>query len=266
MNTPILNYKKEHHVDNHKTKENLVLIHGLFGSLENLGMIARLLKPYYTVYSLDLPNHGKSLWTETMTLHSMAKNVTEWMDSIYLENTYFLGHSLGGKVAMEVALSHPNKVKGLIIGDIAPVTYPDRHQAVIEALKAVDLETIKTRREANQAMATFVKDNNVRSFLLKNLENVNDKWQWRLNLQVIENSYQDLIRANRKDKIFDKPTLFINGALSDYVLPEYKEATLSRFPQAEVKIIQEVGHWLHAEKPEIFASTVRRFVDKNAER
>ena len=241
--------------------EPIVLIHGLFGSMENLGMITRLLKENFTLYSLDLPNHGRSPHIETMNLPIMAEMVKQWMDAQALSRCHFLGHSLGGKVAMELALRYPTRVNQLIVADIAPVAYPRRHEDVFRGFNAVDLNTISGRQQADQQMQAYVSEIAVRSFLLKNLEQVDGKWQWRINLSGIQKDYIHLIAANSLDlSAFESETLFIKGELSDYILPEHKDAILSAFPQAKVKIIQGTQHWLHAEKPERFSGIVQRFL------
>lgn len=252
----MLNYKQE------GQGEPLVLIHGLFGSLENLGMIARLLKADFSLYSLDLPNHGRSFHIDTMTLPAMADMLKQWMDDQGLSSCHFLGHSLGGKVAMELALRYPDRVKQLIVADIAPVAYVRRHDDVFRGFNGVDLSSISRRQQADEQMKTHVSEVAVRSFLLKNLEPGEDgRWQWRINLAGIQRDYENLIAANSQDLApFQQKTLFIKGELSSYILPEHKQAILALFPQASVRVIKDTNHWLHAEKPELFSGIVRRFL------
>lgn len=252
----MLNYKQE------GQGEPVVLIHGLFGSLENLGMIARLLKADFSLYSLDLPNHGRSPHIDTMTLPAMADMLKQWMDDQGLSCCHFLGHSLGGKVAMELALRYPDRVKQLIVADIAPVAYPRRHDDVFRGFNGVDLSSISRRQQADEQMKAHVSEVAVRSFLLKNLEPTEDgQWQWRINLAGIQRDYENLIAANSQDlPPFQQKTLFIKGELSNYILPEHKQAILALFPQASVRIIKDTNHWLHAEKPELFSGIVRRFL------
>lgn len=242
--------------------EPLIAIHGLFGSIENLGMITRLLKDNFSIYSLDLPNHGRSVHLDEVSLSIMAKAIVEWMDSQNLKQAHFLGHSLGGKVAMEITLRYPERVNKLVVADIAPVGYERRHDDVLAGFAAVDLKAIQSRKDADVAMAKHVPEIAVRSFLLKNLEQVDGYWQWRVNLAGLSQSYDDLIAGNSADFPPAKaPTLFIKGELSNYILPQHKEIILSLFPKANVKVIANTEHWLHAEKPEIFASIVRRFLE-----
>lgn len=241
----------------------IVLIHGLFGSMENLGMITRLLKDDFSVYGLDLPNHGRSPHHSSCSLGAMAAMVAAWMDAEGLSNAYFLGHSLGGKVAMELALRYPQRVAALIVADIAPVSYPRRHDDVFKGFAAIDLGRLNNRSEADKAMAAHVTEASTRSFLLKNLEKVEGEWRWRIDLQALLDNYEEFIGANSVDQPpYQNPVLFIKGEHSSYILPEHREATLKLFPQADVKIINDTEHWLHAEKPELFTRIVKRFLAK----
>ncbi len=242
--------------------EPIVAIHGLFGSLENLGMVTRLLKDDYRVYAIDLPNHGRSAHVNETSLLSMSDAVLEWMHQRGLEQAHFLGHSLGGKVAMELALRHPHKVTSLIIADIAPVHYQRRHDDIFAAFHDVELDHIEHRTDAYHSMEKHVVDIPTRSFLLKNLIKKNDRWQWRMNLNVLERDYEQIIASNTTHyPAFNQPVLFIKGEKSSYILPEHREVILSLFPQASVKIIHNTEHWLHAEKPDIFTGIVKRFLE-----
>ncbi len=239
----------------------VIALHGLFGSLENLGVVTRQLSEQFTVYSLDLPNHGRSSHTTPINLSSMAEDVVAWMTDNNVEQAHFLGHSLGGKVAMEIALREPDKVASLIVADIAPVAYTRRHDDVFAAFRAVDLKTINTRMDADQAMRPYVDELSTRSFLLKNLEKNENGWFWRVNLEGLINAYEDLIDANTGDfPPFQGKVLFIKGELSPYILPEHRDMILNLFPNAGVKVMNNTNHWLHAEKPDIFAGIALRFL------
>ncbi|MBX2808427.1 MAG: alpha/beta fold hydrolase [Cellvibrionaceae bacterium] len=240
--------------------EPLVMLHGLFGSIENLGMVSRQLKDDFSVYAVDLPNHGRSPHTQSLSLGLMADRLIRWMDQQSLAQVHFLGHSLGGKVAMEVALRYPERVRQLLVVDIAPVAYPRRHDAIFSAFDAVDLGAIRQRQHADAAMQAHVPEAAVRSFLLKNLEQSQGRWQWRMNLPVLRDDYEQLIAANSADcAAFTRPVLFVKGERSSYIVAAYQQAILQRFPQAQVRVITNTEHWLHAEKPALFASIARRF-------
>ncbi len=239
----------------------LLLIHGLFGSLENLGGIARLLAKQFSVYSIDLPNHGRSPHSDSLSLRSMAGAVANWLDSRQLERVNLVGHSLGGKVGMELALSEPDRVGKLAVMDIAPVNYPPHHDDVFAGLAAVDPKSLKTRSEADAILKSHVPEIAVRSFLLKNLVKNGDGFGWRMNLPVLRQHYDQILSANSDGGQFDGDVLFIKAGDSKYIQEKHREAILSRFPKAGVKVVPGTGHWLHAEKPELVAGIITRFIN-----
>lgn len=237
----------------------LVLLHGLFGSLENLGAVARFLSVDFKVYSIDLPNHGRSPHEEGMDLPQMARVVGKWLVSLGLGRAALIGHSLGGKVAMEIALAHPELVDALAVIDIAPVQYPPRHDDVFAGLAAILPSSLLNRAEADAVLEPFVPELAVRSFLLKNLVKDESGFHWRMNLGDLQREYRGLIQANRAGT-FSQPVLFLKGGESDYIRAEHRNGILQRFPHAQLKIIPGVGHWLHAEKPELTATLLKRFL------
>ena len=239
--------------------EPVVLLHGLFGSLENLGAIARLLARQYTVYSVDLPNHGRSPHVRGGNLATMAKLVRAWVDSEGLHGINLIGHSLGGKVAMEMSLSAPELVRRLVVVDIAPVAYPERHNDVFAGLRAICLQAISSRTQADHILSEYVQEDAVRTFLLKNLSKGEGGFTWRMNLDDLEAQYPDLIAANRLG-VFPGPVLFLKGGLSDYITSTYKEEILQRFPSAQLREVENTAHWLHAEKPELVAKLISKFL------
>lgn len=240
--------------------EPLILLHGLFGSLENLGAVARLLSADFKVYSVDLPNHGRSSHREGADLTHMANAIYQWMEGEGLASSVLVGHSLGGKVAMEIALAHPDRIGGLVVIDIAPVTYPPRHQDVFAGLNAVDPAALSSRAEAQAQVAEHIGEEAVRSFLLKNLVKTDNAFEWRMHLSDIQREYPNLIKENRSDAVFTRPVLFLKGGDSDYIKSDYRQAILQRFPAAQLKIVPDTGHWLHAEKPELTATLIRKFL------
>lgn len=241
----------------------VVLIHGLFGDLDNLKSISRALQDTYQIVNLDLRNHGDSPWCETMSVIEMAADLEALFDKLELDKAHILGHSLGGKVAMEFALEHPDRVHSLIIADIAPVAYEPSHNSILDALEKIDLSTVNNRQDADKALADSISEKGVRQFLLKNLEKDGESWKWRMNLAGLRNCYEDLIGAPAQKGTFDAPVLFIRGGDSDYIQAKHKDAILNRFPQAESKTINKTGHWLHAEKPTVFNGLVERFLEEH---
>ena len=248
----------------------LILLHGLFGSLDNLGGIARRLEDQWQIHALDERNHGSSPHTDTMDYPAMAADVIAYMDAQALDKVSLLGHSMGGKVAMQVALQAPERVEKLIVADIAPVNYKPRHDAILDGLTSMDLTGVRSRQDADRLMADFVEEPGVRQFLLKNLERIPAQEQaddevafrWRLNLSVIDACYDKLAAAPEGQGPFEGPVLFIKGADSAYIQEKHRDTIRTLFPGAELKIIEGTGHWLHAEKPDAFAMLCRRFLEQ----
>ena len=246
----------------------LILLHGLFGSLENLGAIARRLQDAWQVHALDQRNHGGSPHTDTMDYPAMAADVIAYLDRQGIDQARILGHSMGGKVAMQVALQAPERVERIVVADIAPVSYKPRHDVILEGLKSLDLQNIRTRQEADAALAEYVELLPTRQFLLKNLERVprdeqvedGPAFRWRLNLPVIDASYANLTSAPEGEGPFAGPVLFIKGGDSAYIQEKHRGDIQRLFPQADLKIITDTGHWLHAEKADTFAALSRRFL------
>lgn len=246
-----------------ETAHTVVLIHGLFGDLDNLKSVSRALQEQYHVVNIDLRNHGSSPWTDTMCFVEMAADLQDLLDNLKINKAHILGHSLGGKVAMGFALEHPDRVHSLIIADIAPVAYDARHNSILDALEAIDLELLNSRQDADKALANAIQTRGIRQFLLKNLRKTDNGWEWRLNLAGLRKCYADLIGAPAQEGEFSGPVLFIRGGNSDYIQEEHRDAITRRFPQAESKTIAEAGHWLHAEKPAVFNGLVRRFLESH---
>ncbi|MCZ6828711.1 MAG: alpha/beta fold hydrolase [Gammaproteobacteria bacterium] len=238
----------------------IILLHGLFGSAANLGIVARGLAPHFTTWSLDVRNHGHSPHADSMSYPEMAADVLELMDAHDIISCPVLGHSMGGKIAMQLALDHPDRVSKLVVADVAPVTYPPHHHNILKGLAAVEEADIDSRSQADALLAATVPEASVRAFLLKSLQkNEQGKYRWLLNRAAISDNYQLLGTANQ-GQAFDGSVLFIKGGDSDYILPEHQAAVLGFFPQAELKVIAGTGHWLHAEKPAIFNKLVLRFL------
>ena len=240
----------------------LIIIHGLFGTSDNLKQIAKALSDQFKIYLIDAPAHGASDTPSPLNLTTMAQNVIEFADEQGLAQFSLLGHSLGGKIAMEVALLQNERVDKLIVADIAPVQYTNRHDHIIEGLNAVNLTTLENRQQANELLTDYIDDVGIRGFLLKSLtraEKPQIGWKWRFDLNALEQGYSNLIKGN-SNLTFHRPTLYIIGGDSNYVLPEHKQEIVTRFPNTSVKVIQNAGHWLHAEKPTAFIKICRDFL------
>lgn len=243
--------------------EWVLLLHGLFGSGDNLGALAKALMADYRVVQVDLRNHGRSPHTEFMSFEAMAADVALLQDTLGIQSSHVIGHSLGGRVAMQLALRQPARVQRLVVADIAPVAYAPHHVDILNALQGLDLEGIANRGEVDVQLASSIADMGTRQFLLKSLYKEGDHWRWRFNLSVLAASYANITQAQHGEP-FTKPTLFIKGGTSDYILPEYESAMRTLFPNFELKTIDGAGHWLHGEKPEEFNGLVRTFLSADA--
>ena len=244
------------------TGEPIILLHGLFGSLDNLNAVARRLAASRQVHALDLRNHGQSPHVPNMSYEAMAGDVLGYMDEQGLATAALLGHSMGGKTAMEAALRRPDRVSRLIVADIAPVDYPRHHDRILAGLRAVTPSRIASRREADKILADYVPEVAIRQFLLKNLVRKGpDHYAWRMNLDVIERCYDRLVGGQDMDGCYDGPVLFIKGGDSDYIQSRHRQTVERLFPGAQLRVIPGTGHWLHAEKPDLFSTLCERFLD-----
>lgn len=240
--------------------DHVILIHGLLGSLENLNMVAKPLSEHFTVTNLDVRNHGSSPQLPEMNYDELAKDVLETMAHLSIDNAIVLGHSMGGKIAMQLALNHPNKVSQLIVADISPVQYPPHHQEILKGLAAIDLATISSRKDADATLSHYVNEAGVRQFLLRNLTKTEAGFAFRCHLENITLGYSEVMKGYKGTNSFDKPALFIKGGNSQYITQEHQSIIGTLFPNAKAKIIQGAGHWLHAEKTVAFCKIVENFI------
>ncbi|MGF1687633.1 alpha/beta fold hydrolase [Photobacterium japonica] len=235
----------------------IVLIHGLFGSADNLGLLARSLKDNYKVISVDLRNHGRSPHSETFSYQAMAQDVLQVIDHLDLPRFSLIGHSMGGKVAMALTALAAPRIRHLLVLDIAPVAYHEhRHENVFAGLQAVNQHSVNKRSEADQYLAQHVMDPGVRQFLLKSFTKMPEgHYAWRFNVEGLIANYATIM-GWPEIPAFHGNTLFMKGQLSDYLLPAHRKAIQRQFPTAKAHQVANTGHWLHAEKPE----TVNRII------
>lgn len=238
----------------------VLLLHGLFGSGDNLAGLGRALATRHRVVLVDLRNHGRSPHSDTMDLAVLAADVALLQDRLGIVASAVVGHSLGGKVAMQLALSAPQRVTRLVVADIAPVLYPAHHQDIFAALHAVATGALRSRGEADAQMAAFIAVPAVRQFLLKSLAHDDTGFHWRFAWRTLESAY-DQLRQAPVGAAFAGPTLFIKGELSDYITPAYAQAMSAAFPHYQLETIPGSGHWLHAEQPARFNALVQAFLD-----
>lgn len=244
------------------TGKPLIILHGLFGFLDNWQTLAKYFAQHFKVYLVDLRNHGRSPHSPDFSYPAMAADLLEFIAEHQIQQPAIMGHSMGGKVAMHFALHHPDQVSRLIVVDMAPKAYPPHHQDILAGLNAVDVQAVTSRGEADQALARHIPDEGVRQFLAKNLYRQEDNtFAWRMNLPVIEEKIGEVGKETTAEGTFDKPTLFIRGGNSRYILPEQDMDLIRRlFPAATLETIAGAGHWVHAEKPQELFNHVVRFL------
>lgn len=239
----------------------LIILHGLFGSLVNWRTMSRRLADRYRVYTVDLRNHGGSPHSSDFSCTLMAQDLGEFMQTHEIYSAHLLGHSLGGKAAMEFALTYPEQVNKLVVVDIAPRAYPPIHGPVFEALSTIRPEGFSSRSDVRRELEKVLADRSVAEFLLMNLTSTQTgALHWRMNLAGLRENYHEIIAAPEWDGVFDKPTLFIKGGNSDYIRPEDEGNIRKYFSHAEFATIPGVGHWIHAEAPDVFEKLVRDFL------
>lgn len=238
----------------------LVILHGLFGSSDNWRYMATQLSQARQVITVDLANHGQSPHTENVSYQAMADDVANLIKELGLKSVDMLGHSIGGKVAMTVTASYPNQVHSLIVVDIAPKRYPDRHSDIFDALLAIDLTIMAKRSEVDDVLAKTIPNKAIRQFLLMNLTKTKEELKWQLNLPLLAQQYPKLIQAVCEGIVIKQPSLFIRGALSDYIEDGDVISIKQQFPNADFVTIEQSGHWIHAERPDVFLSTVQAFL------
>ena len=243
---------------------HVVLIHGLFGSLENLNVIAKALSENYTVTNIDLRNHGKSFHSDSMNYTVMAADVLELLNHLNINKAHIVGHSMGGKVAMQLALSYPERVEKLVVMDISPVANKPRHSAIFKGLNDVANSAVTDRKAADEILAKQIPELGVRQFLLKSFaKNEQGQYQWRFNLAVLDQQYENILAQLDENDSCLCDTLFIKGNDSDYILAEHRPVIMALFPNSNAKIIHGAGHWLHAQKPLAVNKAISDFLASN---
>lgn len=261
MNLNYLSYES-----NGKHGIPLVILHGLFGGGDNWATIARTLSEEQPVYAPDLPNHGASPHTDRFDYREVAEDVYHWLREVGLDRVKLLGHSMGGKIAMSLALQYPDLVDSLIVADIAPKSYPPRHGREFDAMEAVRDAGAKDRRAADAVLAERIENRAIRAFLLKNYRELADgSYGWRFNLDGVRGEYEKISAWPEHRGRYEGPTLLIRGARSPYVEPGDEEVVQRLFPKVRMATIEDAGHWLHAERRDEFLALVRRFLDAHQE-
>lgn len=239
--------------------EPLIIIHGLFGMLDNWQTIAKRLSEDFMVYIVDMRNHGKSPHSDEMDYKVMAEDLKEFMESQWIYSAYVVGHSMGGKVAMQFAIDYDDMVKKLMVVDIAPKRYPPGHLGIFDALLSIDIDAISSRKEIDKILSDKISEISTVQFLLKNISRKKPKgYKWKMNLSAIHASYDNILSSIDPSAI-DIPALFVKGGRSGYITKEDHELIQGQFTSSEILEISDVGHWVHAEAPERMIKVINDF-------
>ena len=242
--------------------EPLIIIHGLFGMLDNWQTLGKKWAENHQVILVDLRNHGHSPWDEEHTYNLMMDDLEELTDDLFLEDINIIGHSMGGKLAIKFAQRFPQLMNKLIVADIGPKEYPIHHNQILQGLNSVPINKVKSRAEVKSYLEKYIPEESTIQFFLKNLY-----WkekgilEWRFNLEALTKNIQ-YVGENMLNKTFDRSTLFIRGGNSNYILDTDWADIKSSFPKAELATIPNTGHWLHAENPTMFYDLVTTFLNE----
>ncbi|PVX31969.1 esterase [Pasteurella langaaensis DSM 22999] len=248
-----------------QNRPTLVFLHGLFGDLNNLGIIARAFSENYDILRVDLRNHGQSFHSDEMNYSLMAQDILTLLESLAIDNAILIGHSMGGKTTMAAAALRPDLIRKLVVIDIAPVNYNamrnnNEHAQEFAALYAVKNADASTRQQAKPILEDYIQQPATVQFLLKAFD-ADKPDKTRFNLTALERNYQKIM--DWTPVFYDNPTLFIKGGLSDYILASYTDLILAQFPKATSFTINGAHHWVHAEKPEFVVRAITRFLQSN---
>ena len=243
-----------------------LVLHGLFGSGTNWRTIARRLGSRLECHLVDQRNHGRSPHARAMAYPALAADVLAYLDANRLDRAGLIGHSMGGKTAMTLALSAPERVRWLVVADIAPAPSPSDHRPILDALRTLALDSLASRAAADAALARSVPDPGLRQFLLQNLVHGDGGLRWRIDLEAIAEALPDLtgFPPTAPGAVYRGPTLFLRGERSDYVTARHEPRIRALFPSASVDTIADAGHWLHAEQPAAVTDRIARVIDKAA--
>jgi esterase len=238
----------------------LIIVHGLFGFSDNWVTHAKKYGEYFQVIVCDMRNHGYSPWSDDFSYQFMVDDLLELVNDLNIDSFHLMGHSMGGKVAMHFAQQYESMIDKMVIVDMGIKQYPLHHQHILQAFEAIDLEHLSARSEAEKILSTFIDSDGVRQFLLKNLYwKEKGKLAWRVNFPVLSESMPEILGAIPEKEVFT-PTLFVRGALSNYIEEEDFSVIETYFPDCQIVSIDNAGHWVHAESPEDFFHTTLEFL------
>jgi len=244
-------------IQGHHQAQPLLFLHGLFGSADNWGTIAKHFAQHYQVITVDLRNHGRSPHSDSQTFPEMAADVAETLDALGIDRVHLIGHSLGGKVAMQFASLYAERIHTLTVVDIATRAYADAHTHLIDAMQALNVQQMSSRQAAEQALSAQIPSLMVRQFLLTNLVKHENQLHWRIPLSALKANYRHFQAALAAHS--PRPTLFIRGARSDYVRESDIADMQQQFTQATF-VTLHTDHWVHAEQPQLFIQAIEDFL------
>jgi len=254
----------------------LIILHGLYGSSDNWATIAKDLGTTYTVYLPDLRNHGNSPHSEIHTYDAMRDDIYELAAALNLKKFFLAGHSMGGKTAISFALKWPGMLYGLLIADISPFVNEtsghsayDQHLSILKAMQSVDISNITSRRDAELDLEEKIRDEKTRGFVLKNLKRESgNKFAWKINVAALLNNLEKIMEGEERKSIIDQsvsgfPVIFLKGSDSDYILPADYKYILKLFPAAEIIVVENAGHWIHADRPDKVIESLKRLLENS---
>lgn len=246
---------------NHKkmgSGQPIIILHGLFGMLDNWQSIGRELSDDFEVWLVDQRNHGHSPHRNSHTYTEMAEDLKGFIDDEQIEDPIVVGHSMGGKTAMRCAQMYPDSLKSLVVVDMGIKEYPIHHDNIVEALKSVPVESVESRSEAEDYLKKHIDEMGIRQFLLKNLNRKSEgNYRWRFNLDVLDKDMPEIVAALPDEKV-EIPILFIRGKRSNYIADDDLDSLKNLFPKGEFEILDS-GHWVHAEQPKAVIGLIREF-------
>jgi pimeloyl-ACP methyl ester carboxylesterase len=252
-----------HHTEIGDSGERVVFLHGLFGQGRNFTQVAKALVPELRSTLVDLPNHGRSPWTGSVDYTDVADTVATWLRAAYDgEPVHLVGHSMGGKVAMLLALRHPELVDRLVVVDISPAPSggAGEFEHLLTSLTGLDLGGLQRRSDADEQLAEAIPDERVRGFLLQNLRSADGGWRWQADLDLLLRELPTIAGFPDVEATFDHPVLWMAGERSGYVRPEHEARMRELFPTTYTVTVKGAGHWVHSEQPEAFVSALRYFL------
>jgi pimeloyl-ACP methyl ester carboxylesterase len=241
--------------------EPLIIMHGLFGMLDNWQTLGKKWAEKYTVFLVDLRNHGKSPHSDTMDYPTMAEDIRHFMESNWVYKAHILGHSMGGKTAMQFAAMYPDMVEKLVVVDIAPKVYPERHNEIFDSLLSLDL-SIDNRDDVEKHIRDSIKEEDVVLFLMKSLSrNKEGGFRFKMNLPALKENYDKILGNIKMTEAYEGSALFLRGGNSSHVLESDYPTIKEKFPEAKIQTIDGAGHWVHAEKPKELFNAVNQFLE-----